>query len=232
MIERETMQKNELAVEEERKFLATYGVNPDVLLQTEEKQDGYESNKLHPFVWIGVGTAFLANVAVLLSLPQAIRGRGKQVCRFSCGSVYSRPIPSFLFLIHAVGAPYLPTFQRSMDAMFSQLQSEPALRRRLLKGNDGTTFQFVDLGSGDGRVVFRAAREGLFSQCIGYEINPLLHGFAVTRRWIAPRYWSTTQFQCRNIWNVDLRQADVVAVVRASAPFLGFAAFTAVLQWK
>ena len=104
--------------------------------------------------------------------------------------------------------------------MFSQLKSNPELRRRLLKRNENATVQFVDLGSGDGRVVFRAAREGLFSQCIGYEINPLLHGFAVTRRWMAPRYWSSTQFQCRNIWNVDLRQADVVAVVSSSAPFL------------
>ena len=79
MIEREEKRKNELVVEEVevREFLASYGVAPDVMIhQTAEEENGYGHNKLHPFVWIGVGTAFLANVAVLLSLPQAIRGRG------------------------------------------------------------------------------------------------------------------------------------------------------------
>ncbi len=35
----------------------------------------------------------------------------------------------------------------------------------------------VDLGSGDGRVVFEAARKG-FGRCEGYEINPLLYMFS------------------------------------------------------
>ena len=35
---------------------------------------------------------------------------------------------------------------------------------------------FGDLGSGDGRLVFRAAREkDLFRRAIGYEMNPFLH---------------------------------------------------------
>ena len=39
-------------------------------------------------------------------------------------------------------------------------------------GKQDSNLTFVDLGSGDGRVVFRAAREGLFDNCVGYEINP------------------------------------------------------------
>jgi len=79
----------------------------------------------------------------------------------------------------------------------------------------GHDLRFVDLGSGDGRVVFRAARENLFKASIGYELNPLLHVFASLQRVLrGPKTWATTSFYCRDLWNVDLRQnANVVAVV-------------------
>ncbi|KAL7524572.1 hypothetical protein ACHAXR_000630 [Thalassiosira sp. AJA248-18] len=72
--------------------------------------------------------------------------------------------------------------------------------------------RFVDLGSGDGRVVFRAAREGIFHKSVGYEINPALHLFANLRRIITPRYWSSTNFYMRDLWKIQLHQYDVVAV--------------------
>ena len=68
------------------------------------------------------------------------------------------------------------------------------------------------MGSGDGRVVFRAAREGLFDKSVGYEINPALHIFANFRRLITPRYWTNTQFYMRDLWKIPLHQYDVVAV--------------------
>lgn len=78
---------------------------------------------------------------------------------------------------------------------------------------------FVDLGSGDGRVVFRAAREQLFTLCIGYEINPLLHVYALAQRFIFnsimhPSSATRTQFFLRDLWNVNLHNVDVVVVVR------------------
>jgi hypothetical protein len=99
---------------------------------------------LHPAFAVGAGIFCLVNVGILLSLPPVLRGRG---------------------------APYLPIFQKSVDTMFSQLRKDPHLQTKLNAG-DGTRLTFVDLGSGDGRVVFRAAREGIFDKCIGYEINP------------------------------------------------------------
>ena len=74
------------------------------------------------------------------------------------------------------------------------------------------SLKFVDLGSGDGRVVFRAARENLFNKSIGYEINPALHIFANFRRFITPQYWNNTSFYMRDIWKIQLNQYDVVAV--------------------
>ena len=74
------------------------------------------------------------------------------------------------------------------------------------------SLRFVDLGSGDGRVVFKAARENLFAKSIGYEINPALHIFANFRRLITPQYWNSTSFYMRDIWKIQLNQYDVVAV--------------------
>jgi hypothetical protein len=107
------------------------------------------------------------------------------------------------------GAPYLPTKRANLDVMFAQL------RKHVKASNHRKTPRpiFVDLGSGDGRVVFRAARENFFGSCQGYEINPMLHGFAQLRRTFTPKYWSTTRFGLRDIWKVDLSNVDVVAVV-------------------
>jgi SAM-dependent methyltransferase len=89
------------------------------------------------------------------------------------------------------------------DLIRTQIQQQSHTNRNL---------QFVDLGSGDGRVVFRAAREGVFHQSVGYEINPTLHLFAQARKLVSPKYWHTTRFQCRDLWKIQLRNYDVVAV--------------------
>jgi Histone methylation protein DOT1 len=103
---------------------------------------------LHPAIAIGIGGFFILNVGLLLSLPPVLMGRG---------------------------APYLPTFKNKMDQMFAPLKAHYASTSVAMSSN-GTSgrrkLTFVDLGSGDGRVVFRAAREGLFHKSIGYEINP------------------------------------------------------------
>jgi hypothetical protein len=141
------------------------------------------SKPLHPALGLGLGTFMVLNVGLMLSLPPVLRGRG---------------------------APYLPTFQKNMNAMFRQLQKEPTFQKKT-----GQKLVFVDLGSGDGRIVFRAAQENIFHKCIGYEINPLLHLFAkLSRIFRGQKYWSSTNFFLRDIWKADLRNVDVVAVVR------------------
>lgn len=138
--------------------------------------------KVHPVLGIGLGTAFVLNMSILLSLPPVLCGKG---------------------------APYLPTFSRNLNTMFQQLKKQP-----LLQDRNNRKLTFVDLGSGDGRVVFAAARQpNMFHQSIGYEINPVLHGWACFRRLIqAPKYWKNTQFYMNDLWKVNLSNVDVVAV--------------------
>lgn len=97
---------------------------------------------LHPAFAVGLGAFFLLNVGALLSLPPVLRGKG---------------------------APYLPTFSGKLNVMFTQLRQDTNIAKKLA---DQQPLRFVDLGSGDGRVVFRAAREKIFNKSIGYEINP------------------------------------------------------------
>lgn len=104
-----------------------------------------------------------------------------------------------------------------MNAMFAQLRNEPQFSSQVItKTKTLNTQKFVDLGSGDGRVVFRAAREyNMFATSVGYEINPFLHAWASCQRiWSGPEIWSKTVFHCADLWHVNLRDANVVAVVR------------------
>jgi hypothetical protein len=98
--------------------------------------------------------------------------------------------------------------------MFAQLRKEANFMERQQRAG-ASQLKFVDLGSGDGRIVFRAAKENLFALSVGYEINPLLHVCAALQRLFrGPAAWSATRFYLRDLWNADLRDADVVAVVR------------------
>lgn len=114
------------------------------------KMSMMENMQQHPYIVAGAGVALIVHLSALLSLPPAIRGRG---------------------------APFLPTTSKHGNAMFEQLHQQLAksstktssvLQQKVKQGK----LHFVDLGSGDGRLVFRAAREGIFERSIGYEINP------------------------------------------------------------
>lgn len=98
-------------------------------------------------------------------------------------------------------------------------------------------FTFVDLGSGDGRVVLYASSQmmdyqqkdnndlkiPLFDACVGYEINPLLHLYAKFRSIIMHLFGfpnlANTNSYLQNIWTVPLQHVDVVAVVRSLSAF-------------
>lgn len=101
--------------------------------------------RLHPAVAGGIAGIFILNFAFLISLPPVLMRRG---------------------------APYLPTFQDKMNKMFDPLRSHFSAKKTNLLKDKKQKLLFVDLGSGDGRVVFRAAREKIFHKAIGYEINP------------------------------------------------------------
>jgi len=99
----------------------------------------------------------------------------------------------FTFVIF-FGAPYLPTLKkRTVDAL------------ELLDLKPGQTL--LELGSGDGRVLKRAA--GLGIKGIGYELNPLLVWYSRISCW---RYRELVRFECRNYWSITLPPSDGIYV--------------------
>ncbi|HMS92041.1 MAG TPA: hypothetical protein PJ993_01000 [Candidatus Saccharibacteria bacterium] len=95
------------------------------------------------------------------------------------------------------GAPYVPTRQLDIEAIFEDIKPM------------GVS-SFVDLGSGDGKLVLHAAKLGY--NATGYEINPIL--------WVISSYrirnYKNARIVFRNMWSADVSKADLVFCFLAS----------------
>jgi hypothetical protein len=60
----------------EEKLLKELGLSADEVLDI-TSNSSCPPSKLNPVLAVGIGTAFVLNVAVLLSLPPVLRGKGK-----------------------------------------------------------------------------------------------------------------------------------------------------------
>ena len=98
------------------------------------------------------------------------------------------------FAAHFLGAPFVPSSQKDIDEILK--------KAKLKKG-----MVFMELGSGDGRVVISAVRDyGVYG--IGVEIHPFLLIFS---RFLARfQKINNAQFKGENFFNIDLKKADVV----------------------
>ena len=99
----------------------------------------------------------------------------------------------FSFVIF-FGAPYLPTLRREkIDAI------------KLLNLKKGDVF--LELGSGDGRMLREMAKSGVRS--IGYELNPILVFVSFIVCW---KYRKIVSIKCANFWHINLPEADGIYV--------------------
>jgi SAM-dependent methyltransferase len=92
------------------------------------------------------------------------------------------------------GAPYLPTLKARQKDALELLDLKPG---QLL----------LELGSGDGRMLKLAAKQGIKS--IGYELNPLL---VLYSRIMTFRYRRLVRVKLANFWSVSLPPADGIYV--------------------
>lgn len=100
----------------------------------------------------------------------------------------------FLCLAFFTGAPFVLTKTPAAKSMI-----------RLAHLKKGTIV--YDLGSGNGKLLFLAAKEGAHAR--GIEINPFLVFYSNLRAYFSPyRYQIKTYW--KNLWTTDLRGADVV----------------------
>ena len=99
----------------------------------------------------------------------------------------------------ASAAPWLPTRQRERHSLLSQISF--------------TGVQTViDLGCGDGTVLFAIARRYPNIQAIGYDISlvPLIIGW--TRKLLSPRAYCNVHLRFKNLFFAPLAGADLVFV--------------------
>jgi len=89
--------------------------------------------------------------------------------------------------------PYVGVAKRDLDSVLVEL-------------NDGTGKTLLDLGSGDGKIVFAAAKRGYGAT--GIEINPVLYMYSKLKKLLI--HASKATFIIDNIWTAPLDSYDIV----------------------
>lgn len=100
------------------------------------------------------------------------------------------------------GAPYVPTRARDLEELFDAA--------KLTKKD-----VFIDLGSGDGRLLLAAARRGIKS--IGLELNPLL---VLLSLWRIRRVRKLASVHYKNYWRYKLPDDTTTIFVFLAKPFM------------
>jgi len=102
-----------------------------------------------------------------------------------------------------LGAPFLPSYRRVNKINFQNLFE--LLRELGVK-------KFIDLGSGDGRVVKDFAKAGFESY--GIEINPLLVWWSVLK---IKRCGLNAKIKWGNFWQTDLSNFDAIFIFQCES---------------
>ncbi len=97
-------------------------------------------------------------------------------------------------LVVFFGAPYLPTLDVQAEAALDMLDLKPGQH-------------VIDLGSGDGTMLIRAARRGVYAT--GYELNPILYAISWLRTY---PYRKLVTVHCQNYWLKQWPTADGIFV--------------------
>lgn len=103
----------------------------------------------------------------------------------------------YLLIAFLTGAPYVPSDTRTADTMIR------------LSGIKKSSIIY-DLGSGDGRLLYRSMLCGA-KKAIGYEINPYLVLLSRIRFFFSP-FRNRVYIYLKNFWKADISGADIVYI--------------------
>ncbi|XP_013370444.1 PREDICTED: protein FAM173B isoform X2 [Chinchilla lanigera] len=110
-------------------------------------------------------------------------------------AVYAVATPFLTPALRKVCLPFVPATAKQIENVVKML--------RLRRGS------LVDIGSGDGRVVIAAAKEGFTA--VGYELNPWLVWYSRYRAWREGVHGSAT-FYISDLWKVSFSQYSNVVI--------------------
>lgn len=130
--------------------------------------------------------------------PKKLTPTGKVLLGITGGlfvGVYAATFPFIAPALRRVCLPYVPASEAQVRNVLSAL-----------KGRKGS---MLDIGSGDGRIVIEAAKNGF--QGNGVELN---HWLVLYSRWNAWRQkvHKSTTFQKKDLWKTDLGSYDNIVV--------------------
>ena len=114
-----------------------------------------------------------------------------------------------------LSAPFLviPAFRRlgaipwMTTPMHITKQAITQLVQRQFNIHNKTSKRFIDLGSGDGRVVIAAAQAGY--QATGIELNPVLVSLSYIAAYRAG-VLSKVSFRMKDFWSINLQEYDAI----------------------
>ena len=111
-------------------------------------------------------------------------------------SLFFTTLILFMLLAMVIGAPLVP--------------SKPAVSKRMIELlNLKPGQQLYDLGSGDGRLLILAAKQG--ARAVGIEVNPYILVYSVVKALIAGQLGKIS-FQWGSYWGKNIKAADAIAV--------------------
>ncbi|KAL7879958.1 hypothetical protein SRHO_G00022120 [Serrasalmus rhombeus] len=123
------------------------------------------------------------------------------------GVIATCAVGGSLFALYAVAAPFVAPALRKVCLPFVPATSTQVRNvLDVLRARSGT---LVDIGSGDGRIVIAAAKQGFHS--VGFELNPWLVWYSRYRAWREGVHLHTS-FHISNLWKVSFAQYSNVVI--------------------
>uniref|UniRef100_F6Q384 ATP synthase subunit C lysine N-methyltransferase n=1 Tax=Equus caballus TaxID=9796 RepID=F6Q384_HORSE len=151
--------------------------------------------------------------------PETLREEGQLGCvpppgleascvkKSSWGFLFTGIVGGTLVAVYAVATPFITPALRRICLPFvpaTTKQIENVVK--MLRGRRGSV---VDVGSGDGRIVIAAAKEGFAAA--GYELNPWLVWYSRYRAW-REGVQGSAKFYISDLWKVSFSQYSNVVI--------------------
>lgn len=104
------------------------------------------------------------------------------------------------------GAPWVPTRKKELAQALAFVQTQPTPRVG------------IDLGCGTGSLLFLLAEHFPSLELRGYDVSfgPLLFGWI--RKWISPKRYKNVHLYWKNLYHVDVHDADFIFVFMMPEP--------------
>ncbi|XP_010610422.1 ATP synthase subunit C lysine N-methyltransferase isoform X4 [Fukomys damarensis] len=123
------------------------------------------------------------------------------------GLFFTGVVGGALLAVYAVATPFItPAFRKICLPFVPATAKQTENVVKMLRHRRGP---LVDIGSGDGRIVIAAAKEGFTA--VGYELNPWLVWYSRYKAWREGVHGSAT-FYISDLWKVTFSQYSNVVV--------------------